>query len=135
MEAWWDLRSGFINDVIVVFVMPVFRKRRKRSYTGEGFGGQQFIRVGVRLVAAEVIDGPDEDGRMVLLIRQYDNHGFTSPEKLMAPLPAGKKIKVKLKTIVKGYVMHEVRKRAGLAPTGFTGDDELIWVEEEVEEP
>jgi hypothetical protein len=135
MTEWWELRSGVINEVIVVFLLPVFRKKKKK-YTGEGFGGQQFVRVGVRLVAAEVIEGPDEDGRMVLLVRQYDNHAFTAPEKLLAPLPVGKKIKVKLKTIVKGYLMHEVQKRAGLAPPDFDDDDDFMWVdEEEVEEP
>jgi hypothetical protein len=102
VTEWFELRSGFIVGDVIKWRDPGWQKGRKKQYTGEGFGGQQRANVGRRVIAAEVIEGPDEDGWCSLLVMQYDNHGMTPPDKILMAPPIGKKIKRKYKTIMNG---------------------------------
>lgn len=106
MTEWWELRGGFISSDVIKWRDPVWAARepkdRKKSYTGEGFGGQRLVCVGRRVISAEVIEGPDEDGWVYLLVMQHDSHGMTPPDKILAAPPVGKEIKRKYKTIMNG---------------------------------
>lgn len=102
MTEWWELRGGFIVGDVIKWRDPAWEKGRKKNYTGEGFGGQRIVNVGRRVISAEVIEGPDEDGWVYLLVMQYDNHGMTPPDKILMEPPVGKEIKRKYKTIMKG---------------------------------
>ena len=102
MTEWWELRGGFIVGDVIKWRDPAWEKGRKKNYTGEGFGGQRMVKVGRRVISAEVIEGPDEDGWVYLLVMQYDNHGMTPPDEILMEPPVGKEIKRKYKTIMKG---------------------------------
>lgn len=102
VQDYFTLRGGFIPGDIVRWRDPTWPKGKKKEYTGQGFGGKQTARMGRRLIAAEVIDGPDEDGWMVLLVRAYDNHGMTPLDEIFMAPPVKKEIRRKYKTIMKG---------------------------------
>lgn len=92
MTEWWELRGGFISsDVIAVYLRP-----------GAGIDAQQFARTGRRLVCLEVLGEPDEDGKVLCRIIQYDTLGFVSLDKLLSEPPVGKKVKIRMKAIMKG---------------------------------
>ena len=106
VTEWWEIRSGFIAADVIKWREPLWRARgpkgRKKQYTGEGFGGQRLVKVGHRVVSAEVIEGPDEDGWVYLLVRQYDNLGYANPERLMKPIKVGERIRRRVGTIMRG---------------------------------
>jgi hypothetical protein len=49
-----------------------------------------------------VIEGPDEDGWVTVLVMQHDNHGMTPLDEIFMAPPVGKKIRRKYKTIMNG---------------------------------
>lgn len=105
MTEWYEMRGGVIEADVIRWREPIWQGRGpkgKRRREGGGFGGQKLVRVGNRVVSAEVISGPDEDGWLYLLVRQYDNLGYAHPEKLMNPPKVGSTIKRKYKTIMNG---------------------------------
>ena len=102
VQDYFILRGGFIPGDIVRWRDPTWPKGKKKEYTGQGFGGQQTARMGRRLIAAEVIEGPDEDGWMVLLVRSYDNHGMTPLDEIFMAPPVKKQIRRKYTTIMRG---------------------------------
>lgn len=57
VTEWWELRGGFITGDVIKWRDPVWaaRKGQKQKYTGEGFGGQRMVKVGLRTICAEVI--------------------------------------------------------------------------------
>ncbi len=98
MTGWWELRGGFIEGDVIKWRDPVWKK----GNGGNSFGGQRLVCAGRRLISAEVLSEPDEDGWCYLLVRQYDNHGMTPLDKILTRPPVGKKIKRKYKTIMNG---------------------------------
>lgn len=106
VTQWWELRGGFITNDVIKWRDPVWAARpakdRKKAYTGEGFGGQRMVRVGLRTICAEVIEGPDEDGWVYLLVMQHDNLGAAPLDKILSAPPVGKKIRRKCRTILNG---------------------------------
>jgi hypothetical protein len=106
VTEWFELRGGFIVSDVIRWRDPVWAARkpkdRNKRYTGEEFGSQQIVRIGMRIISAEVIEGPDEDGWVYLLVRGYDNTGTVSPDKRLMPPPAGKEIRRKYKTLMNG---------------------------------
>ena len=99
---YFTLRGGFIGGDVIRWRDPVWQKGRKKSYTGEGFGGQQLACIGRRVISAAVIEGPDEDGWCSVEVMQYDNHGMTPLDEIFMAPPVEKKIKRKYKTIMNG---------------------------------
>ena len=90
-NGWWDLRGGFIaGDVIAVFLRP-----------GEGIDSGM-IRNGRRLVCFQVLGEPDEHGKVLCSIIQYDNLDGVDLDKLIREPPVGKKVKIRVKSILKG---------------------------------
>lgn len=102
VTEWFELRGGFITADVIKWRDPVWEKGRKKTYTGEGFGGQRLVCVGRRVISAEVIEGPDEEGWVYLLVMQHDNHGMTPLDEIFTAPPVKKKIKRKYKTIMNG---------------------------------
>ena len=89
---WWELQGGFIaGDVIAVYLRP-----------GQGIEAQQFSRTGRRLVCLQVLGEPDENGKVLCAIIQYDSLGMVSLDKILREPPVGKKVKVRVKAILKG---------------------------------
>lgn len=92
MTEWWELRGGFIGgDVIAVYLRP-----------GQGIEAQQFARTGRRLVCLQVLGEPDEHGKVLCMVIQYDSLGFVDLDKLLREPPVGKKVKIRAKAILKG---------------------------------
>ena len=92
LTEWWELRGGFIGgDVIAVWLRP-----------GQGIEAAQTARVGRRLVCLQVLGEPDEHGKVLCMVVQYDNLGLVDLDKLMREPPVGKKVKVRVKSILKG---------------------------------
>ena len=103
MTEWYELRGGFIEGDIVKWREAVYERRGPKGKKWVStFGGQRIVRVGLRLISAEVIQGPDEEGWVYLLVRQYDNLGMVNPAKLTNPPSIGSGIKRKYKTIMNG---------------------------------
>ena len=100
VQDYFTLRGGFIGGDVIRWRDPVWPKGKKKDYTGQGFGGQQRACIGRRVIAAEMIEGPDEDGWCTLLVMQYDNHGMTPLDEIFMAPPVKKKIKRKYKTIM-----------------------------------
>lgn len=138
MTEWFELRGGFITADVIRWRDPVWQKGRKKKYTGEGFGGQRVVNVGRRVIAAEVIEGPDEDGWVSLLVMQYDNHGMTPPDKILMAPPVGKKIKRKYKTIMNGDPQRQrwddERARARLVRDAWGNQEHEKWMSMEMDE-
>ena len=143
MTEWFELRSGFItNDVIkwreFIWAAPGPDGRRQKQYTGEGFGGQRRVRVGERVISAEVIQGPDEDGWVYLLLMQYDNLGAAPADKILMPLPIGKQIKRKYKTIMNGEPQRQrwedESARARLVREAWDDREHKKWMSVEMDE-
>jgi len=99
VTEWWELRGGFITGDVIRWRDPVWQKGKKGAGS---FGGQEMRCVGRRVVSAEVISEPDEDGWCYLLIMQHDNVGAAPLDKILALPPVGKKVKRKYKTIMNG---------------------------------
>src|ERR1041384_4471981 len=92
MTDWDELRGGFIaGDVLAVYLRP-----------GQGIEAQEFRRVGRRLVCLQVLGEPDENGKVLCTIIQYDSLGGVDLDKLLREPPIGKKVKVRVKAILKG---------------------------------
>ena len=106
VTEWYELRGGIIAADVIRWREPIWEewgpKGKRRKRVGNTFGGQRIVRVGERVISAEVIQGPDEDGWVYLLVRQYDNLGFAKPERLLNPPKVGSELKRKYKTILKG---------------------------------
>ena len=105
VQDYFTLRGGFIPGDVIQWRDPVWQKGRKKQYTGEGFGGQQMACIGRRVIAAEVLSGPDEDGWCYLLVVAHDNVGAAPLDKIFMSPPVGKKVKRKYKTIMNGEPM------------------------------
>ena len=91
VTEWWELRGGFIaGDVLAVYLRP-----------GQGIESQ-WSRVGRRLVCLMVLGEPDENGKVLCTIIQYDNLEFVDLDKLFREPPVGKKVKIKVSAILKG---------------------------------
>jgi hypothetical protein len=138
MTEWFELRSGFIVSDVIKWRDPAWQKGRKKRYTGEGFGGQRVVNVGRRVIAAEVIEGPDEEGWVYLLVMQYDNHGMTPPDKILMAPPVGKKIKRKYKTIMNGEPQRQrwedESARARLVREAWGNQEHEKWMSMEMDE-
>lgn len=138
MTEWFELRGGFIVDDVIRWRDPVWQKGRNKQYTGQGFGGQRTVCVGRRVISAEVIGGPDEDGWMVLLVRQYDNHGMTPLDEILVAPPVKKKIKRKYRTIMNGEPERQrwgdETARARLVREAFGDKDHAYWMSLEMDE-
>ncbi len=92
VTEWWELRGGFIGgDVVAVWLRP-----------GQGIEAAQMARAGRRLVCLQVLGEPDEHGKVLCRVVQYDNLGFVDLDKLLREPPVGKKVKVRVKSILKG---------------------------------
>lgn len=98
MTEWFELRGGFITGDVIRWRDPVWKK----GNSGSSFGGQQTRCVGRRVISAEVLSEPDDDGWVYLLIVQHDNVGAAPLDKILAWPPVGKKVKRKYKTIMNG---------------------------------
>lgn len=131
VTEWWELRGGFISGDVIKWRDPLWKKGRKKAYTGEGFGGQRMVKVGLRTVCAEVIEGPDEDGWVYLLVMQYDNLGAAPLDKILSAPPVGKKIRRKCRTILKGdpfrLPWEDERERERLVSEIWGDDEALRW--------
>lgn len=138
MTEWFELRGGFIEADVIKWRDPMWQKGRKKQYTGEGFGGQRMVCVGRRVISAEVIQGPDEEGWVYLLVRQYDNHGMTPPDKILMAPPVGTKIKRKYKTIMNGEPERQRWKdeaaRARLMREAWGNQEHEKWMSMEMDE-
>lgn len=104
---WWELRGGFIVGDVIKWRDPVWAARdpKDRKKGSTSFGGQQMRCVGRRVISAEVISEPDEDGWVYLLVMQHDNVGAAPLDKIFAAPPVGKKVRRKVKTIMNGEPM------------------------------
>ena len=92
VTEWWEVRGGFIaGDVIAVYLRP-----------GQGIEAAQMARTGRRLVCLQVLGEPDENGKVLCMIIQYDSLGGVDLDKLIREPPVGKKVKVRVKSILKG---------------------------------
>ena len=103
---WFELGSGFLVCDVIRWRDPVWATRepgdRKKGYRGSWLRGQELGRVGVRIISAEVIDGPDEDGWVYLVVRGYGNVAGESEETVSRRPPVGKEIRRKYKTLMNG---------------------------------
>lgn len=138
MTEWFELRGGFIEADVIKWRDPMWQKGRKKQYTGEGFGGQRMVCVGRRVISAEVIQGPDEEGWVYLLVRQYDKHGMTPLDEILMAPPVGKKIKRKYKTIMNGEPERQRWKdeaaRARLVREAWGNHEHEKWMSMEMDE-
>lgn len=132
---FFTLRGGFISGDVIRWRDPVWEKGRKKSYTGEGFGGQQLMCVGRRTISAAVIEGPDEDGWVTVQVMQYDNHGMTPLDEIfMAPPVKKKKIRRKYRTLmneeaeIERLPWEDERARARLVSEVWGDKDHEHWM-------
>lgn len=132
MTEWFELRGGFITADVIRWRDPVWEKGRKKQYTGEGFGGQRMVCVGRRAISASVIEGPDEDGWVTLLVMQHDNHGMTPLDEIFMAPPVKKKIRRKYKTIMNGEPERQrwddEKARARLVSEAWGDKDHAYWM-------
>jgi hypothetical protein len=121
LTEWWELRGGVIEgDVIAVYLRP-----------GAGIEAQQFARAGRRLVCLEVLGEPDESGKVLCRIIQYDSLGFVSLDKLLKEPPVGKKVKLRMKSILKGSPLRlpwDDENERELMVGDIWGDDLNAWL-------
>jgi hypothetical protein len=106
-SPWWDIRGGFIVADVIKWRETIWvpkGPKGSKGKKGRGFGGTKLFNVGIRTVCAEVASGPDEDGWVTLIVRQFDNLAFIPLHRLHLPpkLKIGGEIRRKKKTIMKG---------------------------------
>lgn len=143
VTEWYELRGGFISADVIrwreTIWIPMGTKGR-RVKQGGGFGGQRVINVGARTVCAEVIQGPDDDGWVYLLVRQYDNLAFHPVGRLVEPprLKVGSELKRKYKTILNGdphrLPWSDENARARLVREAWSDEYHAHWMSLGVEE-
>ena len=80
-----------------------------------------------------MIEGPDEDGWVTVLVMQHDNHGMTPLDEIfMAPPVKKKKIRRKYKTIMNGeperLPWEDERARARLVSEVWGDKDHAHWM-------
>jgi hypothetical protein len=94
MAVWIPVGDGFIEADVIRWKEPVFKNRRR---------GQP-VRVGDRLVTAEVLREADKDGWVYLLVRHSEVLSVKTSWQLSdVLLPAtGKETRRRLRTIVRG---------------------------------
>ena len=91
MTIWLACADGFIQADVIRWQEGIWERR--------GPKGARSMKVGEREVIAEVIDGPDEQGFVTLLIR--DCKVFTEHLR-NADLKPGTQVRRKVQTIVRG---------------------------------
>lgn len=94
MAAWISVGDGFIEADVIRWKEPVFKNRQ--------YG--QPVRVGDRLVTAEVLREADKDGWVYLLVRRSEVLSVRTSWQLSdVPLPAtGMETRRRLRTILRG---------------------------------
>jgi hypothetical protein len=96
MAEWIPVGDGFIEADVVRWKEGIFERR--------GLKKERAVRVGDRLVTAEVLKKADKDGWVCLLVRGCEATWAKPGRFGMAPLPKGKEIKRKKTSLIRGKV-------------------------------
>lgn len=93
MAEWIPVAGGFIEADVIRWREGVFSRRGPR--------GARPIRIGDRLVIAEVISDADEEGWVILLVRGCEVFS-EKPGKKIEMLEKGKEVRRARKTVMRG---------------------------------
>lgn len=93
MAEWVSVGDGFVEADVIRWKEGVFERKGPRQ--------GRVMRIGERLVIAEVISEADEEGWVYLLIRSCEVVS-AKPGKVVEALPVGREVKRKRRTVARG---------------------------------